>query len=176
MLSPNPRLCWLLVAAIAVSGCDKNGLTVPASDLTPPTTLWLQIDRPGRPLLNAYITSADPPANAAAGQQMRITARTDDPDGGVKDVQIWMTEQTWRTNPDGTVTSTGPGLAGAPVASNPSQAVVGDPAPASRSVTYSLTPPTAAVGAIRREYVIWARAMNFHGGTVQTQSLTIGVP
>ena len=176
MFMPHFRLSWLVVVTIAVACCAPRQLIVPASDPTPPSALWLQIDRPGQPLLNAYITSADPLAHAAAGQQMRITARADDPDGGVKDVQIWMTEQTWRTNPDGTVTTTGPGLAGAPVASAPSQAAVGDPAPASSSVTHSLTPPTITPPLTRRQYVIWARAVNFHGGAVQTQQLTIAVP
>jgi hypothetical protein len=168
------RLSLLVVVAITVNGCKPKQLIVPASDPTPPNALWLQIDRPGQPLLNAYITSADLPAHAAAGQQLRITARADDPDGGVKDVQIWLTEQTWRTNPDGTETTTGPGLAGAPVASAPSQANVGDPAPASSSITHSLTtalnPPTT-----RRQYVIWGRAVNFQSGAVETQKLTITV-
>jgi len=78
------RLSWLVVVTITLTGCCKpKQLIVPASDPTPPSALWLQIDRPGQPLLNAYITSADPPAHAAAGLQMRITARGDDPDGGV---------------------------------------------------------------------------------------------
>ncbi len=170
------RLTWWVLLTIAVSGCPQRQLLVPASDATPPSALWLQIDRPGQPLLNAYITSADPLAHAAAGQQMRITARADDPDGGVKDVQIWITEQTWSMNPDGTETTPGPGLAGKPVASAPSQAAVGDPAPASSSVTHLLTPPTMTPPLSRRQYVIWARAVNFHGGAVQTQQLTIVVP
>jgi hypothetical protein len=170
------RLSWLVVVAIALAGCKPTQLIVPASDPTPTSALWLQVDRPGQPLLNAYITSADPPAHAAAGLQLRITARADDPDGGVKDVQIWMTEQTWRTNPDGTETSSGPGLAGAPVASAPSQANVGDPAPASSSITHSLTPPTLTPPMTRRQYVIWARAVNFHGGAVQTQQLKVEAP
>lgn len=170
------RLNWLVVIILAVTGCAPRQLIVPASDATPPSGLWLQIDRPGQPLLNATITSADPLAHAAAGQQMRVTARADDPDGGVQDVQIWMTEQTWRSNPDGTATITGPGLAGAPAASTPSQAAVGDPAPASSSVTHLLTPPTNTSPLTRRQYVIWARAVNFHGGAVQTKQLTIAVP
>ena len=170
------RLSCLIVVTIAMIGCKPRQLVVPASDATPPSALWLQIDRPGQPLLNAYITSADPLAHAAAGQQMRITARGDDPDGGVKDVQIWMTEQTWMTNPDGTETSSGPGLAGAPVASAPSQANVGDPAPASSSITHSLTPPNFTPPMTRRQYEIWARAVNFHGGAVETRKLTVAVP
>jgi hypothetical protein len=170
------RLTWWVLLTIAVSGCPQGQLLVPASDATPPSALWLQIDRPGQPLLNAYITSADPLAHAVAGQQMRITARADDPDGGVKDVQIWITEQTWSMNPDGTETTSGPGLAGKPVASAPSQAAVGDPAPASSSVTYLLTPPAMTPSLSRRQYVIWAHAVNFHGGAVHTQQLKIVVP
>jgi len=159
MFMPHFRLTWLLVVTIAVAGCAPTQLIVSASDPTPPSALWLQIDRPDQPLLNASIASADPPVIAAAGRQMRITARADDPDGGVKDVQIWIS---------------GPGFSGAPVASAPSQAAVGDPAPASSSVTYSLTP--APNTTTPQTYVISARAVNFHGGAVVTQSLVVTVP
>ena len=172
------RLSCMVFVTISVTACTPKQLIVPASDATPPSALWIQMNRPGQPLLNAYITSADPLAHVtAAGQQMRITARADDPrDGGVKDVQIWMTEQTWMTDPDGAESSPGPGLSGAPVAKAPSQANVGDPAPASGSVTHSLMPPAFSPPLTRRQYVIWARAVNFHGGAVETRKLTIAVP
>jgi hypothetical protein len=176
MTSFYSRLCCLIFVVITIVGCKPRQLVVQASDATPPSALWLQIDRPGQPFLNADIANADPLAHADSGLQMRITARGDDPDGGVKDVQIWLTEQTWMTGPDGSETTSGPGLAGAPVASAPSQANVGDPAPASSSITHSLTPPTFKPPMTRRQYLIWARALNFHGGATETRKLTISVP
>ncbi|MGH7460333.1 MAG: hypothetical protein ACREMA_04805 [Longimicrobiales bacterium] len=74
---------WLrgLAAVTAAVACGTSELKVPPSGPTPPSAIWLQVDRTGQPLLNATMTSADPQVIAAAGQQMRITARADDPDG-----------------------------------------------------------------------------------------------
>jgi hypothetical protein len=84
---------------LGLAACGSNQFVVPAADPTPPTTVWLQVDRQGQPLLNAYPNSASPADHAAPGQPMQITARADDPDGGIKNVQIWMTTQT--TTDDG---------------------------------------------------------------------------
>ena len=158
---------------LGLAACGSNQFVVPAADPTPPTAVWLQIDRPGQPLLNADPTSASPADHAAPGQAMQITARADDPDGGIKDVQIWMTTQTWTDNDDTTASSGGPGLAGAPVASAPSPATVGQPASTSGRTTYTLTPPSTGA---KRRYVISARALNFYGGRTDTRSLTVDVP
>ncbi|WDT74629.1 MAG: hypothetical protein MPW16_15360 [Candidatus Manganitrophus sp.] len=175
MFMPRFWLSWFAIVTTAVAGCAPSRLIVPASDPTPPSAIWLQIDRPGQPLLNARITSADPPVIAAAGQQMQITARADDPDGGVKDVQIWIDAETTTFNPNGSPVITPPVPSTAPVASTSSQAAVGDPAPASSSVTHSLTPAVMTTPQTRR-FVIRARAVNFHGGAVVTQSLVVTVP
>lgn len=175
MLMPRFWLSWFAIITTAVAGCTLSRLTVPASDPTPPSAIWLQIDRPGQPLLNAFMTSADSPVIAAAGQQMQITARADDPDGGVKDVQIWIDAETTTFDSNGTPVITPPVPSTAPVASTTSQAAVGDPAPASSSVRHSLTPAVMTTPQTRR-FVIRARAVNFHGGAVVTQSLVVTVP
>ncbi len=127
---------------LGLAACGSNQFVVPAADPTPPTAVWLQIDWPG--------------------QAMQITARADDPDGGIKDLQIYTT-----------ASSGGPGLAGAPVASAPRPATVGQPASTSGRVTYTLTPPSTGA---KRRYVISARALNFYGGRTDTRSLTVDVP
>jgi hypothetical protein len=156
---------------LALAACGSNQFVVPAADPTPPSAVWLQVDRPAQPLLNADPNSASPADHASPGQPMQITARADDPDGGIKDLQIWMTESATSTS-DTTATSGGPGLAGSPVASAPSPAGVGEQASTSGRATYTLTPPTTGA----RRYVIWARALNFHGGRTETRRLTVDVP
>ena len=83
MRSRLPVLPFSLVA-LGLTACPPKDFVVPAADPTPPTAVWLQIDRPGQPLLNADPTSASSPAHAAPGQAMQITARADDPDGGFR--------------------------------------------------------------------------------------------
>ena len=149
---------------------DSTVFIVPISDTTPPTAIWLQIDQPGKPLLNAFQDRADPAAHGTSGQTIRVTARGDDPDGGIKDVQIWMTEQRWSNG-----VTVGPGLAGVPIASNPLYAGVGDPARTTASVSYSFTLPTISAGQ-GRQYVFFARAENYFGGALQSRELTIDLP
>jgi subtilisin family serine protease len=144
--------------------------TVPSSDPTPPSTIWLQIDHPNKPLLNAFKDSADPPTHGTAGKTIRVTARSDDPDGGIMDIQIWMTEQRWSNG-----VTVGPSLAGAPVASDPRYAGVGEPARTTASVSYSFTLPTIPAGQ-NREYVFFARAENYYGGVLHSRGLAIDLP
>jgi hypothetical protein len=170
------RLPWIAAGLTGslLLACAPKQFVVPPSDPTPPNAVWLQVDRPGRPLLNADPGSASPADHAEPGRAMQITARADDPDGGIKDVQIWMTEQRWVDNGDGTESSTGPSLPGAPSAGSPSSATAGQVASTSGRASYTLTPPATPAG--RRRYVIWAAALNFYGGTTRTQELRIDVP
>ena len=173
MRSDSSRFLAGLTGSLLVA-CAPNQFVVPAADPTPPTAVWLQVDRPGRPLLNADPSSASPADHAVPGVAIQVTARADDSDGGIQDVQVWMTEQRWVDNGDGTASSSGPSLAGAPAASSPSSATAGQPASTSGRASYTLTPPATANS--RRQYVIWARALNFYGGRTETRRLTIDVP
>jgi len=175
MRTPVVRLVTASTVVLFLASCESKGFVVPAADLTPPTAVWLQIDRPGQPLLNADATSASTPAHAAPGQAMQITARADDPDGGIQDVQIYVEEDTWVTNPDGTLSHSGGLNSSLPTASAPSQAKVGESASTSGRVTYALTPPPAGAS-VKRRYVVRAKALNFHGGATETQRLTVEVP
>jgi hypothetical protein len=162
----------LTTACLFLVACAAPQLVVPSSDPTPPSAVWLQIDVPGRPLLNADLTSASPPASVAGGQTARVSARADDPDGGVQDIQIWMTEESWSVDPvTGLAKHTGPGLAGAPSASSPSAAKVGEPAPASANTSFTLQLPIVSAPQSRKQIVLWARALNFHGGKSNTKQL-----
>jgi subtilisin family serine protease len=146
---------------------DPDAFMIPGSDPTAPTELSLEIERPTAPRLTATATTADPPVNGVQGQTIRVTARADDHDGGLRDIQIWMTEQIWRNG-----VTVGPGLAGLPVADDPRAGGPGQPARITGSVTYSFTLPTIP-GTQIRQYVFSARAENFHGGVASSQSLVI---
>jgi subtilisin family serine protease len=143
---------------------------IPASDSTPPTGITIEIDRPNAPRLTATESSADPPANGVQGQTIRVTARADDLDGGLQDIQIWMTEQIWTNG-----VTQGPGLAGLPVAADPRSGMPGQSARTTGSVTYSFTLPTISANQ-NRQYVFLARAENFSGGVKSSLSLVINLP
>jgi subtilisin family serine protease len=149
---------------------DANSLTVPSSDPTPPDAISLEIERPNGSRLRASKDTADPSARAMPGQTIRLTSSGSDPDGGLRDIQIWMTEQIWNNG-----VTVGPGLAGAPVASDPKPVSVGQPARIIGSVSWSFTFPAMPAGQLR-QYVFWARAENYHSGALQSHALTIDLP
>ena len=148
---------------------DADAFMIPASDATPPTALSIEIDLPNAPRLTATVNSADPPANGVQGQIISVTARADDHDGGLRDIQIWMTEQIWNNG-----VTTGPGLAGGPVAADPRSGTPGQPARITGSVTHTFTLPTIPATQ-NRQYVFFARAENYHGGTTSSQWLVINL-
>jgi hypothetical protein len=146
---------------------DADAFMIPASDSTPPTALSIEIERPNAPRLTATVNSADPPVNGVQGQTIRVTARADDHDGGLQDIQIWMTEQIWSNG-----VTKGPSTAGRPVAADPRSGTPGQPARITGSATYSFTLPTIPATQ-NRQYVFFAKAENYHGGATSSQWLVI---
>jgi hypothetical protein len=160
--------------ALAGSACDSGGggssIVVPTSDPTPPTTAWLQADVPNRALANVYLGSAAASTEMGENDTVRITARGDDPDGGVQDVRIWASTTLYRARAGVAV---GPSLAGAPEASNPSSAKPGDTASPSGSVSWTFTVPSLMGGYDGVKLDVYAEIVNFHGGTVRTATLSL---
>ena len=174
-MRPRPIIRTLLSsvgALFMLIGCPSQPpaqVTVPAVDATPPSGLWLQIEIPGKPLLNAY-PGTPATASLVDDAHIRATARADDPDGGVRETRIWMTYS--RSRP-GTIQN--PGLAGAPVASSTSTANVGDATDVVRSTSYEFD-----LQALKQDFDtlnidIWAEAENFHSGVSTTSHITLNV-
>ena len=159
------------VIGLVVTACTPAPqLNVPSQDATPPAALWLQANIPNQPLANVTLGGALASGEMVDTNHVSITARADDPDGGIKAIRIWAT--TRRSLP-GTVE--GPSLAGAPEVERVSSAVVGQPANPTESVTWDLD-VEPRIGAFWDVWIdLFAEAENFHGGKVTTPVLTLHV-
>jgi hypothetical protein len=161
----------LAVVGLVVTACTPAPqLNVPPQDATPPSALWLQANIPNQPLVNVTLGGSVATGEMSDTNHVSITARADDPDGGIKAIRIWAT--TRRSMP-GTIQ--GPTLAGAPEVENVSSAAVGQPASPTESVTWELDvePRIGAFGDVSID--VFAEAENFHGGKVNTPVLTLHV-
>jgi hypothetical protein len=158
---------------LAFSSCPpqtNNQVRVPASDSTPPTALWLQAQIPNQPFYNAYLNGTGDTANLVDDAKVHVVAQGSDPDGGVKEVRIFMT--TKRSKPGVTE---GPTLAGAPVAKDTSTAQVGSLTDPTRTVTFDFTLSDLKQTFQTLNIDMWAEVENFHGGIVHTAHLTLNV-
>ena len=153
-----------------VCGCTPRGVTVPPQDPTAPSAVWLQADVPGKPLINTTLGGSPVTGEATDSSQVTVTARADDPDGGVKFLRIWVT--TTRTLPG---TQEGPSLAGAPAAEFASPATVGQPANASASVSwkFDIEPLIGRFWDVTLD--VFAEAENFSGGKSRTAVMSLHV-
>ena len=162
---------------LMVSGCGGTAsqITVPSADSTPPTvTMDIFLPNQSTPLT---VTSSSPVSPAArkvtaqANDRLTTIARGDDPDGGVQDIQIWATYTCFKAG-----SQVGPGLAGAPEASNPDSATAGGTAQISRLVSFNFEMQTLRAGCVGVTIDVWAVAKNFHGGSTQTLHAAIVWP
>lgn len=145
-------------------------LNIPPQDPTAPSALWLQANIPNRPLVNVTLGGTTASGEMADTNHVSITARADDPDGGIKAIRIWAT--TKRSRP-GTIQ--GPTLAGAPEVEKVSSATVGQPASPTESVTWDVD-VEPMIGSFWDVWIeVFAEAENFHGGKVNTPVLTLHV-
>jgi hypothetical protein len=155
---------------VAACGCSSPALVVPTDDPTPPSAAQLQAEVAGRPLGTTTLNGAAAAAELADNDQVTVTAHGDDPDGGVQAVRIWMS--TRRTRP-GVVE--GPTLASKPQAEHLSTAMVGQAANPSEMVSwqFDIEPLIKEFWDVYLE--LFAEVENFHGGKIQTATLTLHV-
>lgn len=167
------RWAWWVPAAVvlAAAGCKPPpDVTVPAQDPTPPSAVWLQADVPGQPLVNTTLAGSPATGEMSDSSRVTVSARADDPDGGVRQLRIWVT--TTRRMPG---SQQGPSLAGTPAAEFVSPATVGQPARPSASVSWSfdVEPLIGPFWDVTLD--VFAEAENFHGGRSRTAVLSLHV-
>ena len=115
----------------------------------------------------ASVTITDP--------ALTFIANGEDPQG-MGDIQIWIEETWWRSNPDdGTESQTGPGLLGKPEKSNPVPPGSRDGC-TQRLTSLNLDATARRKGATRYRIRAWAVALNTAGGATQTGDLTLTWP
>lgn len=163
------------------TGCQNAGDCVAAAspDPTPPTVALDAHFSSGKPIISVSETSAPVTTKVGGGEVITLLAGGTDNDGGCKDIQIWVETTTWKTNPNGTVTQTGPGLLGAPAATNPDNtSKIGEQVLKKRIAQFNVenfkSPGNPATNKIRVR--VWAVAVNFAGKTTQSATIEFDWP
>jgi hypothetical protein len=105
------------------------------------------------------------------GGTVTLIARATDPNG-VKDVQLWVAEESCHTS-NGSETCSGPGLLGAPTANNPDNQSAGATGCTDRVVTQNVQISRNSNGSVSQQ--VNATSVNFGGGKTTTPIVTVQV-
>jgi hypothetical protein len=160
--------------ACLLTGCPPSSsstVTVPDAtkgDPTPPGTLWLQADVPGRPLGNATLNGAASTMDLGEPGTFTVTALGSDTDGGIREVRIFSDVTLIKGSQ-----IIGPGLQSGPIAVT---TVPGGPGSVvSRNARVQTKIDALAQLGSSHDIVVrlWAEAENFYGGIVRTPVLTV---
>lgn len=172
MTLASPRSLLFAVIALslpwAVTGCGScpNGqeIVIPASDGTAPSIV-MEFHLPNGNTVAVTSTATPSTITVPGGGTVTVIVNAKDAEG-IQDVQIWAAEITVTNNPDGTVSKAGPGLLGAPTASNPDGRTAGQKGCTERVVSQNLTVTKNSHGSTSFE--VSARGINFGGTTAST--------
>jgi hypothetical protein len=157
-----------LLTACGPENCPDCYVVVPTGDNTAPEMVAMDIYDPDVISFNA---TSQPTTIIAVSDVVSIIASARDTDGGIKAIELWATYTYYKP---GQVS--GPGLAGAPVTQNTSNATVGESTLKNRIVAYNLELKKALGGWSRIKVDVWIEGKNFYGGTVKTPVVTITYP
>jgi hypothetical protein len=177
----------LLLSAliIGLTGCPRpqnsnscfqgTAITITSSDLTPPTT-GMDVHFPNKPLITVTSTSNPMGSTVVGNDVVTLIAKGTDPQG-IKDIQIWVEEIWWTTDPaTGVTTQKGPGLLGAAEASNLDNSASGGTGCSERVATVNLDIKQRRKQASSYRIRAWATAVNFGGAQVKTADVTLSWP
>jgi hypothetical protein len=154
---------------------------VPIRTADPSDPLVVMDAHGGNPaLVSVRDGMSDPvPTHVSPDKVIALFAQGTDGEGGIQETQIWTEVTTWRANPDGSVTTSGPGLSGAPSSSaaDASNRTAGDVVPSSRITAYNVDFPKLRQGGKTGVRVVaWARAQNYLGQIAETARITLSWP
>src|SRR5688572_8623467 len=174
----------LLLITLAVS-CGRqdtatpDSVTIPPVDTTPPTVV-MDIHFPQGRIYTVTSTGFNPtmPTNVGANDEISLVAKGEDIDGGIQDIQLWISiGKTFSDSGTGLCEQEGPGLVGAPEASNPDTAKQpGETALKTRLVSHKLDINQIRGVADSLTIDIQAKAINFQGDIVSTTNVTLRWP
>src|SRR2546423_8616838 len=115
--------CFFFPLFLLNDGCKNsnkcfsgNEVTIPSSDATPPVVI-MDAHFSNKPLITLTSTSAGDTVKIGGNDTVTLIEKGTDPQG-IKDIQISVEETCWING-----STTGPGLLGAPEASNPDKGV-----------------------------------------------------
>ena len=144
---PSPGTCLL-----------GTPVTIPATDLTPPT-LAIDFIEPNGQIISVASGGPIPAQVISPGGDVTINAVVTDPEG-VRDAQLWIAERNCTTQ-NGITSCSGPGLLGAPTASNPDGGQAGQTGCTQRLVTQTVQVVGTSVR--NRSHEVTVLGVNFGG-------------
>lgn len=171
----NHRFSYLRVAALmmllatVIAGCSTcpvgQEIVIPSSDGTGPS-LVMDFHLPNGSIVTVTPGSTTSTVDVPGGGKVTVIVNAKDGEG-VQDAQIWAAGITWTTDPTtGITTRSGPGLLGAPTASNPDSRSPGEKGCTERVVSQNLEVHSTPRGGA--SYEVSARGLNFGGRDVRT--------
>lgn len=158
------------ILAIAITGCPKHcplgqEIVIPAADATDPTVV-MDFHLPNGSIVTVTPTSGPSTIPVPGGGRVTVIVNAKDSEG-VQDSQIWAADIKYKIDPNtGVTTQTGPGLLGAPSASNRDSGSQGQKGCTERVATINLDVNKSPTAALSQE--VHAVGVNFGGKSVST--------
>jgi hypothetical protein len=165
---------FAILVATAITGCQTcpfgQEIVIPSSDVTAPS-LVMDLHLPNGSIVTVTPGSTTSTVPVPGGGKVTVIVNAKDPEG-VKDVQIWSASIITTIDPNtGVATRQGPGLLGAPSASNADSRSSGQKGCTERVVSENLEVSSTPQRVVSFE--VGARGVNFGGRTVRTPTVTL---
>ena len=174
------RLFLILPIAAAITlitGCPNQShcllgqeIVIPSSDATDPSVV-MDFHLPNGSIVSVTPGSATSTIPVPGGGKVTVIVNAKDSEG-IRDAQIWASSITERIDPNtGIVSRAGPGLLGAPTASNRDSGGPGQKGCTERLVSTDLEVHKSPTGSV--SYEVSAAGVNFGGRTVRTTAVIL---
>ncbi|VVB87953.1 Uncharacterised protein [uncultured archaeon] len=166
------RIVFIIILATIISGCDspENYVVVPTNDVTPPT-VGMSISQENNNTLISVNETSQPVTMHAVSNVVTFISGASDNDGGIKEVSLWATVTYYKPGQ-----IVGPGLVGAPIKNDVSNASVGESTLKNRFFLYNydLKQERGSWSSIKVD--AWTEGKNFYGGITRTPVVSIYYP
>jgi hypothetical protein len=167
----------LAAVIMTMTGCPNQShcllgqeVVIPQTDSTDPI-VTMDFHLPNGSIVTVTPGSATSTVSVPGGGNVTVMVNAKDGEG-VRDSQIWAASITERIDPNtGTVSRPGPGLLGAPTASNADNGSPGQKGCTERLASTNLAVSKSATGSVSFE--VTAAAVNFGGKTVRTTAVIL---
>jgi hypothetical protein len=169
------RFLILSIITAAMTGCTSHcplgqEVVIPSSDATDPSVV-MDFHLPNGSIVTVTPASTTSTVPVPGGGKVTVIVNAKDPQG-IQDSQIWAASITTKIDPNtGTATRSGPGLLGAPTASNRDSGSAGQKGCTERVVSTNLEVSKSPTGSV--SYEVHAAGVNFGGKNVATPLVTL---
>lgn len=169
------RFAILSIITAAMMGCTSHcplgqEIVIPSADGTDPS-VGMDFHLPNGSIVTVTPGSATTTVPVPGGGKVTVIVNAKDPQG-IQDAQIWAADITTKINPaTGITTRSGPGLLGAPTASNRDSGSQGQKGCTERVVSTNLEVSKSPTGSVSFE--VHAVGVNFGGKNIATPLVTL---